>query len=668
MGKFKYLLIFFILLSFSILAVSASDINDNLAADSENQMELENIEDSSLDAQAEIDEDANLGAKTSMNEDIISSSTNDQKRLSSSSDSNAGIKNSVNNTTDTNKTTVKTTPKILLKTKKIYTNDYLKISLKNSKNKGLKNKKLKISIKKKNYYATTDSKGMAKLKLFLPAKSYIVKIKFLGDEEYEKVSKDFNIKTYKLSSKFKPYSNQITKNSNLYYYLLDKKGQPITKKKIILKLKGKTYQRTTNKNGRIQIKIGLNEGDYILYLKSKADKYYKGISKSYKFYVRNSIKFTVGNKKLLSNGYLRIYLRSNAKSEIYNKKFTITIGKKKFTKYTNGEGNIVFKPKMDPKNYTLTVQQGKYYVSKKIRCIKGNAKDPLKEIIPLVNGEPDLDSMLGSYVLGDGSARYTVTRSQYKEVIDRDSRCLFLNNRLSRYVFFKTKSHPNTNHVIKREKWNVLERELNRELVSANKKSYWPSEITASLAGKSYTYSEVRDVQNTGLTCGPTAASVCTQALRNYLSERLIAKLSKTDKLGTTCNNMKSALDNNNFNCTCYYEDSFEQALKELEKGGTALIFHTRNHYVSMIDISKDGKMVLVSNPYGEYDNGYNKVPTNWVKISYMKTKFVKEDVGLIIKLHYDLCEEEQESLNCFYNSMGTNWNRQNTNQRIPNG
>ena len=241
MGKFKYLLIFFILLSFSILAVSASDINDNLAADSENQMELENIEDSSLDAQAEIDEDANLGAKTSMNEDIISSSTNDQKRLSSSSDSNAGIKNSVNNTTDTNKTTVKTTPKILLKTKKIYTNDYLKISLKNSKNKGLKNKKLKISIKKKNYYATTDSKGMAKLKLFLPAKSYIVKIKFLGDEEYEKVSKDFNIKTYKLSSKFKPYSNQITKNSNLYYYLLDKKGQPITKKKIILKLKGKAF-------------------------------------------------------------------------------------------------------------------------------------------------------------------------------------------------------------------------------------------------------------------------------------------------------------------------------------------------------------------------------------------------------------------------------------------
>ena len=150
MGKFKYLLIFFILLSFSILAVSASDINDNLAADSENQMELENIEDSSLDAQAEIDEDANLGAKTSMNEDIISSSTNDQKRLSSSSDSNAGIKNSVNNTTDTNKTTVKTTPKILLKTKKIYTNDYLKISLKNSKNKGLKNKKLKISIKMRN--------------------------------------------------------------------------------------------------------------------------------------------------------------------------------------------------------------------------------------------------------------------------------------------------------------------------------------------------------------------------------------------------------------------------------------------------------------------------------------------------------------------------------------
>lgn len=666
MGKFKYLLIFFILLTFSISVVSASDINDNLEVDNGNQIELENIEDISLDVQAAIDENANLEDET--NDVLLSSSNNNPKKLSATSDSNAEIKNSVNNTTSNDKAIIKTTPKISLKTKKIYSNDYLKIYLKNLNNKGVKNKKLKISIKKKNYYATTDSKGLAKLKVLLPAKNYNIKISFLGDEKYEKISKNFKIKVYKLSAKFKPYSNQITKNSNLYYYLLDEKGYPIAKKKVTIKLNGKTYKRTTNKNGKIQIKIGLNEGNYKLSLKSKANKYYKGISKSYKFYVRNS-KFTVGNKKLLSNGYLRIYLRGKDKSEIYNKKFIITIGKKKFTKYTNGEGNIVFKPKMDPKNYTLTVQQGKYFVSKRIPCIEGNAKDPLKHNIPLVNGAPDLDSMLGSYVLGDGSARYTVTRSQYKEVLERDSRCLFLNNRFSQYVFFKTKSHPNTNHIIKREKWNVLERELNRELVLANKKSYWPSEISASLAGKSYTYSEVRDVQNSGINCGPTAASVCTQALRNYMSERLIARLSKTDRLGTTCNNMKRALDKNNFNCTCYYEDSFDQAIKELKKGGATLVFHTRIHYVSIIDISKDGKMVLVSNPYGEYNNGYNKIPTNWVKISYMKTKFVdKHDVGLIIRLHYNLSRKEKNSLDCFYKSMGTNWNRQNTNQRIPNG
>ena len=105
--------------------------------------------------------------------------------------------------------------------------------------------------------------------------------------------------------------------------------------------------------------------------------------------------------------------------------------------------------------------------------------------------------MPGNYVMGDGNAKYTLLKSQYKETIKRDSYSLYLYDKLPKYTFFKTKASPNTYHILKREKWNVIERTLNKKLVKANKYSYWPGSITTNLEGKSYTYPVVRDVQNT---------------------------------------------------------------------------------------------------------------------------------------------------------------------------
>ena len=132
--------------------------------------------------------------------------------------------------------------------------------------------------------------------------------------------------------------------------------------------------------------------------------------------------------------------------------------------------------------------------------------------------------MPGSYVWGDDNAKYTLKKSQYKDVLKRDSRCLFLNGKLTKYTFFKTKSHPKLNHIIKREKWNVIERAINTKLVKKNKYGYWPGSITVSLKGKSYTYPYVRDSQNSGYTCGPTSCSMCSQVLKNYVCEKYLCK------------------------------------------------------------------------------------------------------------------------------------------------
>ncbi len=642
----KYLLIIAVFLIMSISAVSAADLNQDISDISQNADDLNH--ESSLKAVYEDGLDKNdIG-----NDDVNNNQNNENDNTNDS-----------NNNTSPEPVIKKTNPKITLKTTRLYSKDTLTVYLKNSTNSPLKSKKLTVTINNKKFNIYTDSKGIANLKLSSPSKSLKANVSFLGDDYNKALNRTFTLRFSKLSSNIKRYSNFVVKNNYLYFYLTDKFGNPTAGKKITVKYKYKTYKRKTNSYGRIGFKIRSYPGyTYSISLKFNGDKYYKGTSKKFGFHVTNSLNIVLSNRKLLTKGNLRIYLKGNERSLYSNKKLIIKIGgKRKFVKNTNGEGIVNFKPNMTAKKYYVVVWYGKYYVSKIINCIEGNVKDPFKNNISMVSGAPNIDYMPGQFVMGDGSRTYSVMRSQYREVLIRDSYCLFLNNYLSKYVCFKTKSHPNTYHIIKREKWNVIERAINTMLVHKNKKDYWPGTVTVSLKGKSYTYSEVRDAQNTGYTCGPTASSVCTQVLRSYFCESYLARLSHTNRSGSTAQNMKNALEKLNFSCSFFYKNSFNTALAELKKSGCAVVFHTKNHYVTILDISKDGKKVLVSNSYGSYYN----IPTKWLSVSYMKTRFWKWDDGLIIRLNYTLSESKKNSVNCFYNSMGTKWIRKNTRQSI---
>ena len=96
------------------------------------------------------------------------------------------------------------------------------------------------------------------------------------------------------------------------------------------------------------------------------------------------------------------------------------------------------------------------------------------------------------------------------------------------------------------------------------------------------------------------------------------------------------------------------------------MVFHTWGHYVSIIDISKDGKKVLVSNSRGGYNSNSDKLPTKWLSTKFVKTRFAADTPGLIVKLNYSLSKKTKNGVNNFYSSMGTNWARQNTSERIP--
>ena len=457
-------------------------------------------------------------------------------------------------------------------------------------------------------------------------------------------------------------TNVIKKGGTYNMQLTDSKGHAVASKKLTVNSKAENFTKTTDNAGKFSIKISDSSSQTVLNVTFKGDETYKPFSRLITVYIVETMPVTVGNAKLLTNGYLRVYLHGSKKA-VASKKVKITIGGKTFESQSSKEGFVVIKPGLSAKTYTVVVEYDRYRISKTVKCIKGNVKDPLKASIALVNGAPDIDVMPAKYVMGDGDATYTLTKAQYQEAIKRDSYCIYLYGKMSKYTFFKTKDCPDTYHILKRQKWNVIERQLNTMLVKKNKYSYWPKTITVSLKGKSYTYSEVRDVQNTEYTCGPTSASVCSQALKNYYSEKFFQTKAHVTH-GVNIDVLKRAIDSNGFKSSYYH--SVNAGVNQLKKGGCALIAYLPNHYVAVIDVSKDGKKILVSNSYGKYDvGGDSRVPTKWVSVKYFKTKF--RGVGLVVKLNYKLTKNDKKTVKNFYNSMGTKYQRQNTNERIPN-
>ena len=561
---------------------------------------------------------------------------------------------------DGNGTAEKTSPEITVSSNNVKSRDTLEIQIKNSTGSPIAYKKFTAILNNKQYSLQTNFKGVSSINIDLPEKTYQLTVIFNGDDRYNDVSKVFSIKVSKLSTKLTESANFVLKNRHLYFYLTDGNGNAVSGKKITIKFRGKTYTKKTNANGRVSFKVSSSKSKSLKVI-FKGDSKFKASSKKLKVrIIKKSRSINIGNSKFLTNGFIRLYLKYSGKA-LSKKRVTVTLGGKKFKLKTNSEGIAIFKPNVKAGHYTVKAKQSKYYSAKTLKCYEGNVKDPLKEAVPFKNGKPDVDLMPSNYVMGDGNAKYTLKKSQYREVLKRDSYCLYLNNKLTKYTFFKTKSHPNLNHIIKREKWNVIERAINAKLVKKNKPNYWPGKITVSLKGKSYKYPYVRDAQNNGYTCGPTSCSMCSQVLKNYVCEKFIAKLAKTNRYGTSCNAMINALKKNNFFAEYFYKSSFSYALNEVKNGGAALIFHAYNHYVSILDISKNGKKVLVSNSYGTYDN----IKTGWVKVSYMKKKFSNIDESLIVRLNYKLSDSTKNSINSYYTSMGANWVAQNTRHNI---
>ena len=168
----------------------------------------------------------------------------------------------------------------------------LVVTLKDSNNKALANKKVIVKVGSISKVLTTDSKGQVSLNVAtLVPKTYTASISFAGDDNYKSSSISSKVTVSKgvskLIAKAKTFKAKV-KTKKFSVTLKDSKNRVLKGKKLTIKVKGKTYTATTNKKGVATFKITKlsKKGTYKSKIVFKGDKWYKAISKTVKIKIK----------------------------------------------------------------------------------------------------------------------------------------------------------------------------------------------------------------------------------------------------------------------------------------------------------------------------------------------------------------------------------------------
>ncbi len=275
---FYVLLIFLIIININI--ISASEIDQDVCEFSNQIL----TDDPGVD---EVVEDDSAGCSTDTNTEetdnpgcSTDTNTEETDNTGCSTDTNTEETDNPGCSTETDPNEIEPTnpsvgedpitePVILKKTSLssadyVIKNKYLNVYLKDSSKKAIPKQKVKLLINGKTLTATTNSNGIAKFNISNSAKTYKITLKYEGDSTYASSSKTLNLRVIA-----KPIYTKITigrygifKNDYLKVYLKTTADKAIANQTIKINFNGKTYTRTTNKNGLVQLKINQSSKIY----------------------------------------------------------------------------------------------------------------------------------------------------------------------------------------------------------------------------------------------------------------------------------------------------------------------------------------------------------------------------------------------------------------------
>ncbi|WP_407377182.1 Ig-like domain-containing protein [Methanobrevibacter sp.] len=213
------------------------------------------------------------------------------------------------------------------------------------------NAKVKINIDGNTYTKTTDKKGTASINLNLKSGTYTVLSTCDGNSEFASVSAKSTV-TIKSTVKCSDYSKYYKNTGKYTATFYDKKGKVLKNTAIKFKINSKTYTVKTDSKGVAKLAIDLKPNKYTISVTNS--KTSESISKTVtikSLIVTNDLTFKEGKKGKFN---VKI-LNSNGKVEA-NKKVTIKVNGKTYSKITNKNGIATLELSLNPGSYSITTQ------------------------------------------------------------------------------------------------------------------------------------------------------------------------------------------------------------------------------------------------------------------------------------------------------------------------
>ena len=349
-----------LILVINIGAISANEITDtnSLKSDIEDSLSVTDYIDEETDSS-----DQSLGAGDSSADSYDSGSSDIEESDLSSSDSSIVAEE------EEEEADVRNASSISVSSNSVVRGNSYAITLLDSNNAAASGKLVQFTLSGKTYNATTDSNGKASLPVSLAAGTYPLKIYFAGDDTLNGSTRTIDLKVTANTPSINVGSTTVIRGKYLYVYLKDGNGKAMANQKVSIKINGKTYEKTTNSNGRAALNIKLTGSKYSTKVYFYKSGIYSAASKSFTLKISdNKPKITVANATVIRGKYLYVYLKDKSGAVMASKKVTIRINGKNYVKTTNSNGRAALKIKLTGSKYAAKVyfyKSGVYSYSSK---------------------------------------------------------------------------------------------------------------------------------------------------------------------------------------------------------------------------------------------------------------------------------------------------------------
>ncbi len=231
------------------------------------------------------------------------------------------------------------------------------ITLKDTNGNVLSKKNVVFKYRGKSYKKTTDSKGVASLKIN-SAIGYTYKLtySYSGSNYYGSSSGSVNLKT-KMATTLTGSSSTIIKGKAYKVTLKDGNGRALSKKTVTFVFNGSTYSKTTDSKGVASLTIGAQAGQtYKLSYRYAGDSYYnKSSSGNINLRVKLSTSLKNSGNSVLNNSSYIVTLKDGDGNLLSGKTLTFAYDGKTVKNTTDSKGQAyLLMSESSPKTVALT--------------------------------------------------------------------------------------------------------------------------------------------------------------------------------------------------------------------------------------------------------------------------------------------------------------------------